>query len=195
MQPIIENNFKHLLIIAKVTMNSNKNYKTVFSKRLQILLDESQKTQKELAEYTGVSHQAVSQWRNGQNVPDIYKFKKIAEFFGVSYDYLYGDTESRNHENMVLVNELGLSEKAIEQIKRAQGLSRVISAFHEDDFAYAFYSRALDMLSYEEYPPLTGSIDEEIEEFQAIKYPLMIIKNMKKNSHKILNDDSPNDEL
>ena len=93
-------------------MENNK-----FSKRLKSLLDETNTTRQQLAKAIGVSHQAVTQWSGGQTIPDIYKFRKIAEHFGVSYDYLYGDTKSRTHKNMALVGELGLSDESIDKLK------------------------------------------------------------------------------
>jgi len=45
--------------------------------------------QEELAKYVGVSAQAVSKWENG-GVPDTELLPKIADFFGVSLDKLFG---------------------------------------------------------------------------------------------------------
>jgi transcriptional regulator with XRE-family HTH domain len=89
-----------------------------FSKRLKSLLDETKTTRQQLATEIGVSHQSVTQWQSGQTIPDILKFKRIAEFFDVSYDYLLGDSDSRKHENALLVNTLGLSDSAVDEIKR-----------------------------------------------------------------------------
>jgi hypothetical protein len=47
---------------------------------------------------------AVEGW---QNNPDMYNFKRIAEFFKVTYEYLLGDTDSKVHENMALAAVLG----------------------------------------------------------------------------------------
>ncbi len=46
-------------------------------------------TQEELANYVGVSAQAVSKWENG-GVPDTDLLPKIADFFSVSVDLLFG---------------------------------------------------------------------------------------------------------
>ena len=45
--------------------------------------------QDELAKFVGVTAQAVSKWENG-GVPDIELLPKIAEFFNVSIDELFG---------------------------------------------------------------------------------------------------------
>ncbi|MBE6552981.1 MAG: helix-turn-helix domain-containing protein [Ruminococcaceae bacterium] len=45
-------------------------------------------TQSALAEQLGVSNKAVSKWESGQGFPDITLLPTIAEFFGVTIDYL-----------------------------------------------------------------------------------------------------------
>lgn len=62
---------------------------TVFSSQLQRLRKEHNVTQETLAAHLGVSPQAVSKWEN-VSYPDGDLLPKIADFFGVSIDYLYG---------------------------------------------------------------------------------------------------------
>ena len=45
-------------------------------------------SQEALADVCGVSMQAVSKWENGQSCPDIAFLPRLAEYFGVSVDYL-----------------------------------------------------------------------------------------------------------
>ncbi|HFI0644778.1 TPA: helix-turn-helix domain-containing protein [Streptococcus suis] len=45
-------------------------------------------SQDDLAEKLYISRQAVSKWENGEATPDIDKLVQLAEFFGVSLDYL-----------------------------------------------------------------------------------------------------------
>ncbi|MDR2600305.1 MAG: helix-turn-helix transcriptional regulator [Oscillospiraceae bacterium] len=47
-------------------------------------------TQKELAEYIGVSKAAVSKWEKGQSYPDIVLLPQLATFFNISVDELLG---------------------------------------------------------------------------------------------------------
>jgi transcriptional regulator with XRE-family HTH domain len=46
-------------------------------------------TQEELAEYIGISFQAVSKWETNTTLPDIALLPKLAVFFGVSIDDLF----------------------------------------------------------------------------------------------------------
>ena len=58
-------------------------------KRIAALRKERGVKQDELASFVGVSTQAVSKWENG-GAPDIELLPKIADFFSVSVDYLFG---------------------------------------------------------------------------------------------------------
>ncbi|MBP3611155.1 MAG: helix-turn-helix transcriptional regulator [Lachnospiraceae bacterium] len=63
---------------------------TVFSTQLQKLRKTKGIKQEQLAEHLGVSTQAVSKWENG-SYPDGDLLPRIAEYFEVSIDYLYGN--------------------------------------------------------------------------------------------------------
>ena len=52
-------------------------------------------TQEELADYLGISFQAVSKWETGSTLPDITLLPKLAAFFGVRIDELF----SVSHED------------------------------------------------------------------------------------------------
>lgn len=56
---------------------------TIFSKNLRNLLEERNRTQKDLADYIGVSPASVNFWLTGKKIPKIDKIKKIASFFHV----------------------------------------------------------------------------------------------------------------
>lgn len=60
-------------------------------KQITALRKEKGCTQEELASFVGVSAQAVSKWENG-GVPDVQLLPKIASFFEISIDTLFGRT-------------------------------------------------------------------------------------------------------
>lgn len=59
-----------------------------FGENIRKLRIEHGLTQEELADFLGVSFQAVSKWERGDTVPDIYMLPTIAAFFGVTTDHL-----------------------------------------------------------------------------------------------------------
>lgn len=64
---------------------------------LDIILKElkvQKKSQKELAEYLGMSKNAVSEWKSGRNEAYKKHLKEIAEFLGVSISYLMDEEET-----------------------------------------------------------------------------------------------------
>lgn len=61
----------------------------IIGKQIATLRKEKGIKQEELASYVGVSTQAVSKWENG-GVPDTELLPKIADFFSVSVDSLFG---------------------------------------------------------------------------------------------------------
>lgn len=52
-------------------------------------------SQRELAEHIGVSQQTVGSWETGRTEPDQEMTKFLADFFGVSTDYLLEKTDTR----------------------------------------------------------------------------------------------------
>ena len=49
--------------------------------------------QKDVANYIGISQQAVARWEKGETEPDSETLVKLAELFGCSVDYLLGRTD------------------------------------------------------------------------------------------------------
>ncbi len=78
---------------------------TFFSTRLQALRKERGVTQEQLANHLGVSPQAVSKWENG-SYPDGDLLPRIADFFEVTIDYLYGRTERDIPVEQQIINAL-----------------------------------------------------------------------------------------
>ena len=86
--------------------------------RILILLDENHLQQKELSDYLGLSKNTITGWKNGNNNSYMKHLPKIAEFFGVSVDYLLGKEET--DFTYALYNELAhdLSEEQLQQLKQ-----------------------------------------------------------------------------
>ena len=89
---------------------------------------DSKVTQEAVAEYLGISFQAVSKWETGTTMPDITLLPEIAAFFGVRIDDLFSvDHEDElNRIDHILAYE-GLSEQSYFYAKR------ILEASLQDD--------------------------------------------------------------
>lgn len=74
------------------------------SQRLRTLRRQNDYTQEQLAEYLGISSQAVSRWETGATSPDISMLPMLGECFGVTVDELLGvnETEKRHEINRIV---------------------------------------------------------------------------------------------
>ena len=68
----------------------------VLCKRLKELREYGQLTQLQLAEHLQIGRASVSNYENGDRVPDADVVIKLADFFRVSTDYLLGRSEFKN---------------------------------------------------------------------------------------------------
>ena len=76
-------------------------------------------TQEEVAEYLGISFQAVSKWETGTTMPDITLLPEIAAFFGVRIDDLFSvDHEDELKRVEHILGYEGLSEQSYLYAKR-----------------------------------------------------------------------------
>jgi len=95
--------------------------KLYIGENLKRLRNEKSITQDTLAEYLGVTYQAVSRWENGQAYPDIELLPELARFFEVSLEELMG-TESDKERIQNTINE---SWDLLCEGRREEGLSKL----------------------------------------------------------------------
>ncbi|MDR1892816.1 MAG: helix-turn-helix domain-containing protein [Oscillospiraceae bacterium] len=111
--------------MPRVKKNSYDEYNSAFPSRLRYLMAHGDTNQQKLADFIGVTRQAVSAYTLGISLPDIEKFEKIAVFFGVSTEYLLGRTNvmENDMEKQAIAKALQLSEYAIDRIVGLQSES------------------------------------------------------------------------
>jgi DNA-binding XRE family transcriptional regulator len=61
-----------------------------FRERIRELREDKGLTKVALGKALGLSHTAIVNWENGKKYPSIFTFLVIAEFFGVTIEYLVG---------------------------------------------------------------------------------------------------------
>jgi len=58
------------------------------------LLSDAGQSQRQLSEFLGISQQSITEWKAGRSVSYTKYIDKIAQYFGVSVDYLLGTEKS-----------------------------------------------------------------------------------------------------
>lgn len=81
-------------------------------------------TQEELAEYLGISYQAVSKWENGLAYPDITLIPAIANFFQITTDTLFGMNDQIEKEEIEIILKRWKENNARGLIKENEKLIR-----------------------------------------------------------------------
>lgn len=128
--------------VIKDNLSKSEDYNKPFPSRLRSLIEQRATSQTELAKVLGITRQAVSSYSLGTTVPDIEKFEKMADYFGVSFDYLIGRSSSKRRDNIDISEKLGLSEYAIERLKqlKSMGFSALLSdLIFNSNFTSAIY--------------------------------------------------------
>lgn len=71
-----------------------KKYYLEVLNRICVILDEKGITQKELCEFLGLKNKSFTEWKAGRSTSYMKKLPQIAEFLGVSVEYLLGKEKS-----------------------------------------------------------------------------------------------------
>lgn len=74
----------------KLKKQKEEEKKNLFSVRLKELRLRHGFNQEELAKQIGIKQNSYSDWEHGKCKPNYEKLEKIADFFGVSLDWLFG---------------------------------------------------------------------------------------------------------
>lgn len=91
----------------------------VLGKKIASLRKMKKVTQTQLAEYLSVNPQTVSRWEAEGGMPDIMLLPKIATFFDVSLDELFGMTDMEQIDNLVYKYSVLRDEKSFEEVMRS----------------------------------------------------------------------------
>lgn len=131
----------------------------MIGKQIAAMRKEKGVKQEELANYVGVSTQAVSKWENG-GVPDTDLLPKIADFFGVSIDTLFGRSLTDcNDLPLALINK-------IREVAPAERFKTALTYCWYIEQALMHSSYPLELVKIED---LEKEIEENEQIYSAIK--------------------------
>jgi transcriptional regulator with XRE-family HTH domain len=132
-----------------------------FNEKIKFMRKSKDLTQEQMAEYLGVSPQAVSRWECGVTSPDISTLPQIAQLFNISVDELLGvDQTEKQREITSVIND---TEKDIDQSITEEPIIKLRAAL----LKYPNNDRLLCSLMYglyaaSENEELCKKYDEEI---------------------------------
>lgn len=89
-------------------------------KQIKALRSSKGVTQEELANFLGISYQAVSKWENGATAPDIQLLPELSVYFGVTIDELFklpNEDKLKRIDNMI-ENERYISEEKFTETEK-----------------------------------------------------------------------------
>lgn len=112
----------------------------------ELYIEGKYKSGNQLAKDLGLTPQSVNQYRNGEAVPRIETLIAMADYFGVSVDYLLGksDIKSSSADIQAAVKITGLSEEAVKILDFWTDKDQ----FVESKFGYNWNRRLIRFISY-----------------------------------------------
>lgn len=111
-----------------------------FGKRLRQLRQEKQLTLRELENETGITFSALGKYEREERQPDFDTLEIIAEYFGVSIDWLLGRSEIRFYEEHIFIDDV---TELADKISKASAEKRKIIV-NAIDHLYLMINRHFD---------------------------------------------------
>ena len=89
--------------------------------RIKSLREDRDLRQTDVAEAVGIDQRSLSNYETGKTNPDSETVVRLANFFGVSCDYLLGASDCNLLDNKAVARELEEIEKRLGEIRRYLG--------------------------------------------------------------------------
>lgn len=99
-----------------------------FASMLKQLREQSRLSQKDIADYLGITRQAVASYELAKREPDYEILKKLADYFGVSIDYILGRSNCRDLNALTVGNNIDLIKGNFTYKELSQDISEKVGA-------------------------------------------------------------------
>lgn len=86
--------------------------------RIRSLREDKDLRQIDVAQATGIDQKTLSNYETGKTNPDSFALIKLADFFGVTIDYLVGRSADNYLSKKDITEKLDEIQKSLEEIKR-----------------------------------------------------------------------------
>lgn len=115
-------------------------------------LQEMGKTQKEISLESEISKSTINGYYNGTSEPNLLNLRFLKKYLNVSYEYLLGDSDNKEQKNFIVGNDLGLTDKSIEKLKKYNNKKTTfnVDIFYGDEYNTNSYIDLLNNLIEDE---------------------------------------------
>lgn len=154
--------------MARLKGTKDFSSQSIFVQRFREIMNDTNTTQKALAEALDTTPQSISQYATGQSEPAFSRLKEIADYFNVTADWLIGITNDRSRIPSA-ADEIGLSGSAISDLQAILNAPPQIARVYASSLEKLFHSNELckNLLIYLEMyylvckePEIPGHSDE-----------------------------------
>lgn len=121
-----------------------------FASMLKQLREQNRLSQKDIADYLGITRQAVASYELAKREPDYDVLKKLADYFGVSVDYLLGRANCRDVNAVTVGRNIDLIKGDRTYLELSQDISRKLGAL--------IFPEMLELYAKGERMPFVGTI-------------------------------------
>ena len=142
-----------------------------FSKILKYLRKKNNLTQNDLVDKLSVKQPVVSEWENGEKIPQFDSLVNLSKIFDISLDELMGVKENKELSRIYRIEQLRLDGKlSIEDLRKEDGLS-------SDDIAKILEISTSTLSNWEKnglpnidkYKKIIKYFDLTLEQFMELK--------------------------
>lgn len=103
---------------TKIIVNFYVMKKNICMNRIRDLREDRDLRQIDVAKATDIDQQTLSNYETGKTNPDSFAIIQLAEFFGVTCDYLLGVTDRNLNNTDDVMNEIENIKAQLDYIKR-----------------------------------------------------------------------------
>jgi transcriptional regulator with XRE-family HTH domain len=108
---------------------------SVFAVRLRAAVEQSKRSQKEIAQAAGIPDSSLSQWLTGTS-PSVHGAASVARVLDTSLDYLVGLTD---HVRVIPYGQILIESGVLDRVRRARHLDDIADLIDTmDPLVYAF---------------------------------------------------------
>lgn len=160
----------------------------MIGQRLKILREEKGLKQIDIANILGVGRTTYTQYETEKSEPDLATVAKLADFFGVSIDYLLGKTDIRTPKEDELIKSLfGDNPELFELLKRfteREDLKNILIKLSKlDNKTFHVFTEIFSNLNLE-------NMNFELKEFESLEEADKQIEEYRKNpNYKIMKNE------